>query len=181
MASTGEDHRNEGHLVPLTLYAAQGRRDKLRIFGGKWATRDGTCVRDYVHVEDLAQAHELAIETLEPGMGRAYCLGNGAGTTVMEVLQACERAVGRPIPFEVVDPRPGDPPVLVASPDRIVRELGWSPRFASIADIVTTAWRWHNRYEQGYKQKTGAVALKDDRSAGALAPAGSQPRSPDTS
>lgn len=149
----GEDRREESHLIPLTLYTALGRRDRLRIFGGDWPTRDGTCVRDYVHVEDLAQAHQLAVEALEPGMGRSYCLGNGTGTTVLEVLRACERVVGRPIPCEVTDPRPGDPPVLVASPDRIVRELGWSPRFRDIAEIVATAWLWHGRYPNGYDRE----------------------------
>ena len=152
----GEYRRRETHLIPLALATALGQRDRLRIFGGRWPTRDGTCVRDYVHVEDLAQAHLLALEALRPGMGRAYCLGNGTGTTVFEVLRACERAVGRSIPFEIVDPRPGDPPVLVASPARITQELGWSPRFASIDAIAETAWRWHCRHEHGYAEMRSA-------------------------
>jgi UDP-glucose-4-epimerase GalE len=146
----GEDRRSESHLIPLALAAVLGRRDRLRIFGGNWPTRDGTCVRDYVHVEDLAQAHLLALQTLEPGTERAYCVGNGRGTTVMEVVHACERAVGRPIPHEIVDRRPGDPAILVASPARIARELGWAPRLPSIDDIAATAWRWHRRHEHGY-------------------------------
>jgi UDP-glucose 4-epimerase len=150
----GEDRHHESHLIPLALSAALGQRRKLQIFGGDWPTRDGTCVRDYVHVQDLAQAHQLAVEALEPGVGRAYCLGNGTGTTVLEVLRACEKAVGRPIPHEIVGRRPGDPAVLVASPDLITRELGWSPRFPGIDDIVATAWRWHQRHPEGY----GAVA-----------------------
>jgi UDP-glucose 4-epimerase len=146
----GEHRRCESHLIPLTLSTALGRRDKLRIFGGNWPTRDGTCVRDYVHVKDLAQAHLLALRTLQPGTERAYCVGNGRGTTVMEVLRACERVVGRPIPHEIVDARPGDPAVLVASPARISRELGWAPRLAAIEDIAATAWCWHSLHEQGY-------------------------------
>jgi UDP-glucose-4-epimerase GalE len=148
----GEHRRSESHLIPLTLAAALGRRDRLRIFGGTWPTPDGTCVRDYVHVEDLAQAHLLALQTLQPGTERAYCLGNGRGTSVMEVVRACERVVGRPIPHEIVDPRPGDPAVLVASPARITRELGWAPRLAAIDDIAATAWRWHRQHEHGYAE-----------------------------
>jgi UDP-glucose 4-epimerase len=151
----GEHRRSESHLIPLTLSTALGQRDRLRIYGGNWPTRDGTCVRDYVHVEDLAQAHSLALHTLQPGMERAYCVGNGRGTTVMEVVHACERVVGRPIPHEIVDRRPGDPAVLVASPARIARELGWAPRLTSIDDIAATAWRWHQRHEHGYAGDQG--------------------------
>ena len=129
---------------------AVGRRDKLKIFGGDWETRDGTCVRDYVHTDDLAQAHQLAVEALEPGMGRAYNLGSGTGTTILEVLRACEKAVGRPIPHEVVERRPGDPATLIASPEKAMNELGWSPRYADIDAIVETAWRWHGSHPDGY-------------------------------
>lgn len=154
----GEHRRSESHLIPLAIAAALGRRDRLRIFGGRWATRDGTCVRDYVHVEDLAQAHLLAFEALQPGVGRAFCLGNGHGTTVLEVLRACEFAVGRAIPHEVVDPRPGDPAVLVASPQRAMRELGWTPRVPEIDAIVTSAWQWHSRHPEGYDDLTATGA-----------------------
>ena len=146
----GECRSHESHLIPLTLAVAVGRREKLLIYGGDYDTRDGTCVRDYVHTADLAQAHQLAIEKLQPGVGMAYNLGNGSGTTVLEVLRACEAAVGRPIPYEIVDRRPGDPAVLVASPDRIMRDLGWSPKFAPINSIVQTAWRWHSAHPAGY-------------------------------
>ncbi len=146
----GEDRRTESHLIPLALQAAQGQRDKLLIFGGDWPTRDGTNVRDYVHVEDLAQAHRLAVEAVEPGMGRAFCMGSGTGTTVLEVLRACEEVVGRTIPHAIVDRRPGDPAVLVASPDRIMRELGWAPRYPDIKSIVRTAWQWHSTHPYGY-------------------------------
>lgn len=146
----GEDRRHEGHLIPLILYAAIGRRDKVKLFGGDWDTPDGTCVRDFVHTQDLAQAHQLAVEHLTPGCGSVYNVGSGNGTTVMQVLQACEQAVGRPIPHEVVGRRPGDPAVLVASSDKLSRELGWSPRYADIGAITETAWRWRRRHPDGY-------------------------------
>ena len=153
--SHGEARRSESHLIPVTLQAALGQRSRLLVHGGGLPTRDGTCVRDYVHVEDLAEAHRLAVEHVEPGMGRAYNLGSGTGVTVMEVLQACEAAVGRPIPHEIVAPRPGDPAVLVASPERIIRELGWAPRYTDIGSIVATAWRWHQHHPQGYVPARG--------------------------
>jgi UDP-glucose-4-epimerase GalE len=146
----GEHRRSESHLIPLTLAVAVGRREKLLIFGGDYDTKDGTCVRDYVHTDDLAQAHQLAVERLEPGMGRAYNLGIGAGFTVLEVLRACEEAVGAPIRHEVVQRRPGDPAVLIASPERIIAELGWAPKYTNIRDIVATAWRWHSTHPDGY-------------------------------
>ena len=146
----GEDHRHESHLIPLILQAAVGRRPKVMIYGKDYPTRDGTCVRDYVHTADLAQAHQLAVETLEPGMGRAYNLGSGTGVTVLEVLRACEETVGRPIPHQIVDRRPGDPAVLIATPEKIINELGWSPQHTDIRDIVRTAWEWHHHHPHGF-------------------------------
>ena len=146
----GEDRRHESHLIPLIFQVALGHREKLLIYGGDYPTRDGTCLRDYVHTEDLAQAHQRAVETLSPGMGRAYNLGSGTGVTVLEVLRACEQVIARVIPSEVVERRPGDPGVLVASPTRIIQELGWSPRHDQIRDIVGTAWEWHRRHPAGY-------------------------------
>jgi UDP-glucose 4-epimerase len=146
----GEDRRHEGHLIPLVFQAALGRRDKLLIYGDDWETRDGTCVRDYVHTDDLAQAHQLAVEALEPGVSRAYNLGSGAGVSVLEVMRACEAAIGRPVPHEIVGRRPGDPATLVASPDLIARDLGWSPRYPDIRAIVETAWKWHSTHPRGY-------------------------------
>lgn len=146
----GEDRRHESHLIPLIFQAAVGRRPKVLIYGDDYPTRDGSCVRDYVHTADLAQAHQQAVETLEPGVGRAYNLGSGTGATVLEVLRACEQATGAPIPHEVVGRRPGDPAVLVASSEKIINELGWSPRYMNIHDIVRTAWAWHRRHPQGY-------------------------------
>ena len=146
----GEDRRHESHLIPLVLQAAVGRRSKVLVYGDDYPTRDGSCVRDYVHTTDLAQAHQQALEALEPGMARIYNLGSGTGATVFEVLRACEQVAGRPIPHEVVARRPGDPAILIASPERIINELGWSPRYTSIHDIVRTAWEWHRRHPQGF-------------------------------
>jgi UDP-glucose 4-epimerase len=151
----GEDRRHEAHLIPLILHAAVGRRPTVMIYGDDYPTSDGTCVRDYVHTADLAQAHQLAVESLEPGMGRAYNLGSGTGVTVLEVLQACEAAVGRSIPHEVAGRRPGDPAVLIATPEKIVQELGWSPRHSEIREIVRTAWEWHRCNPDGYSCPTG--------------------------
>jgi UDP-glucose 4-epimerase len=148
--SYGEARKHEAHLIPLILQAAVGKRPEVLLYGGDWPTRDGSCVRDYVHTEDLAQAHELAVMSVEPGTVRAYNLGNGAGTTVREVLTACEAAVGRPIPHRVVDRRPGDPAVLVASPEAAIRELGWAPKYPDIRTIVGTAWAWHDSHPDGY-------------------------------
>lgn len=146
----GEARRYEAHLIPLVLQVAIGKRSEVLVYGGDWPTRDGSCVRDYVHTEDLAQAHELAVMSLEPGMVRAYNLGNGTGTTVLEVLAACEAAVGRPIPHRVVERRSGDPAVLVASPEAAIRELGWAPRYGDVLSIVRTAWAWHATHPDGY-------------------------------
>jgi UDP-glucose 4-epimerase len=149
----GEDRRCESHLIPLTLQVAAGKREALNICGDDWPTRDGTCVRDYVHTDDLAEAHRLAVEAIGPGVGRVYNLGSGTGATVLEVLRACEEAVGRPIPHRVVPRRPGDPAVLIASPEKIARELGWSPRRSDIRTIVETAWRWHGGHPDGYGER----------------------------
>jgi UDP-glucose 4-epimerase len=146
----GEDRRHESHLIPLILQVSVGRRHKVLIYGDDYPTRDGSCVRDYVHTDDLAQAHQRAVETLKPGMGRAYNLGSGTGATVFEVLRACEQTVGRSIPHEVVGRRPGDPSILIASAEKIVSELGWTPRYINIHDIVETAWKWHHRHPEGY-------------------------------
>jgi UDP-glucose 4-epimerase len=148
----GEDRCHESHLIPLIFQVAVGRRPKALVYGGDYPTRDGTCVRDYVHTADLAQAHQRAVEALEPGMGQAYNLGSGDGVTVLEVLRACEGVIGRAISHEVVERRRGDPAVLIASPQRIVGELGWAPRYTDIRDIVRTAWDWHSRHPSGYHQ-----------------------------
>jgi UDP-glucose 4-epimerase len=146
----GEDHRPESHLIPLVLQVALGRRERVSIFGDDYDTKDGTCIRDYIHVLDLAEAHILALEALAPGERRAYNLGNGQGFTVQEVIEVCRQVTGHPIPATVVARRPGDPAALVADSTRIRRELGWQPRYPDLADIVASAWAWHQRYPDGY-------------------------------
>jgi UDP-glucose 4-epimerase len=148
-AERGEDHHPEMHLIPLVLGVAQGKRDKVTIFGDDYPTPDGTCVRDYIHVIDLAQAHIRALRALDGG-SRTYNLGNGQGFSVKEVIETARRITGHPIPAVVSRRRPGDPAVLIASSDRIRRELGWQPRFTHLHDIVASAWRWHAAHPDGY-------------------------------
>jgi UDP-glucose 4-epimerase len=145
----GEDHDPEVHLIPLVLRVALGQRDDIEIYGTDYPTRDGTCVRDYIHVTDLAQAHLLALEALD----RASCtynLGNGQGFTVREVIDVAREVTGHPIPARAGPRRPGDPATLVASSDRLQRELGWQPRFPTLRDIVQSAWAWHRAHPHGY-------------------------------
>ena len=146
----GEDHVPETHLIPLVLDVAMGRRDAVRIFGTDYDTPDGTCVRDYVHVEDLASAHLLALEALGPGRALRYNLGNGTGYSVLQVIEAARRVTGHPIPVVEEGRRAGDPAVLVASSDRIRRELGWEPRHPALEGIVRSAWEWRRRNPGGY-------------------------------
>ncbi|MGD8243653.1 MAG: UDP-glucose 4-epimerase GalE [Anaerolineae bacterium] len=145
----GEDHDPETHLIPLTLQVALGQRERIIIFGDDYPTRDGTCVRDYIHVVDLAQAHVQALEALDQG-SRTYNLGNGRGFTVKEVIAACREVTGHPIPARVGDRRPGDPPTLIASSERIREELGWEPRYPDLRTIVAHAWQWHRAHPHGY-------------------------------
>jgi UDP-glucose 4-epimerase len=144
-AGRGEAHEPESHLIPLVLDVALGRRQQIRIYGNDYPTPDGTCVRDYIHIEDLAEAHLLALEALEGGGQRIYNIGNGSGFTVLEVIDAARRVTGHPIPVEVVDRRPGDPAVLIASAEKIGRDLGWKPRHTSLDTIVASAWEWHQK------------------------------------
>jgi UDP-glucose 4-epimerase len=144
-AGRGEAHEPESHLIPLVLDVALGRRQQIRIYGDDYPTPDGTCVRDYIHIEDLAEAHLLALEALEGGGQRIYNIGNGSGFSVLEVIDAARRVTGHPIPVEVVDRRPGDPAVLIASAEKIGRDLGWKPRHTSLDTIVASAWEWHQK------------------------------------
>jgi UDP-glucose 4-epimerase len=145
----GEDHDPETHLIPLTLQVALGQREKIIIFGDDYPTRDGTCVRDYIHVSDLAQAHILALRALDEG-SRTYNLGNGQGFSVKEVIETCREVTAHPIPVEIGPRRAGDPATLVASSDRIRRELGWEPRYPDLRTIVEHAWEWHRTHPHGY-------------------------------
>jgi len=148
-AERGEDHDPELHLIPIVLGVALGKRDKVTIFGDDYPTRDGTCVRDYIHVIDLAQAHILALRALDRG-SRVYNLGNGQGFTVKEVIETARKITGHPVPAEIGARRPGDPAVLIASSDRIQRELEWKPQYPDVHDIIETAWKWHQAYPNGY-------------------------------
>ncbi len=150
-AERGEDHHPETHLIPIVLSVALGKRDKVIIFGDDYPTRDGTCVRDYIHVIDLAQAHILALRALNRG-SRVYNLGNGQGFTVKEVIQTAREISGHPIPAEIGLRRPGDPDVLIASSDRIRGELGWEPQHADLRDIIESAWKWHQAHPHGYEE-----------------------------
>jgi UDP-glucose 4-epimerase len=151
----GEDHDAETHLIPLVLQTALGQRPHIQVFGTDYPTPDGTCIRDYIHVDDLAEAHLLALERLEAGRGLHCNLGTGRGYSVREVIRTCEEVTGRMIPVLEGPRRAGDPPVLVASPERAFRELGWKPRYLELKDIVASAWRWHQRHPQGYSTKQG--------------------------
>jgi UDP-glucose 4-epimerase len=145
----GEDHSPELHLIPLILQVALGKREKVSIFGDDYPTRDGTCVRDYVHVIDLAQAHILALGALDRG-SRVYNLGNSEGFTVKEVIDTAREVTGRAIRADVAPRRAGDPAVLVAASDRIRKELGWAPQFPQLREIIDSAWRWHQTNPNGY-------------------------------
>ena len=150
-ASIGEDHHPEEHLVPLAIYAAMGRRAALKVFGTDWPTPDGTCVRDYVHVLDLASAHLLAIKHLRSGgESRKYNLGNGKGFSVREVLDSVGRVAGKPVPADDAPRRAGDPAVLIASSAAVRDAWGWAPKYTELDEIVRHAWAWHESHPDGY-------------------------------
>jgi UDP-glucose 4-epimerase len=146
----GEDHDPESHLIPIVLAAALGQRPEITIFGDDYPTPDGTCIRDYIHVDDLGAAHVKALERLEAGKGLKLNLGTGRGHSVREVIDACRRVSGRPIPEKMGARREGDPPELVADSSRAQRVLDWRPAYMDIESIVTTAWRWHSGHPHGY-------------------------------
>jgi UDP-glucose 4-epimerase len=146
----GEDHRPEFHLIPVVLEVALGQRECIRVFGADYPTPDGSCVRDYVHVEDLAQAHLLAIEGLTEGQAEAYNVGTGRGHSVLDVIEACRRVTGRPIATQLDARRPGDPPLLYAAPQRLTTRFGWMPRYLDIAATIATAWNWRQANPRGY-------------------------------
>jgi UDP-glucose 4-epimerase len=144
----GEAHEPESHLIPLVLDVALGRRKSIRIYGDDYPTPDGTCIRDYVHVSDLADAHLLALGALEKHDRLIFNLGNGEGFSVRQVIESARRVTGHPIPAEIHPRRAGDPAVLVASSEKAIRELGWQPRYVQLDDILRTAWIWHQKRYQ---------------------------------
>jgi UDP-glucose 4-epimerase len=146
----GEDHRPETHLIPLVLQVALGRREKVQIYGTDYETPDGTCIRDYIHVLDLASAHILALEALGDGQSRVYNLGSGTGYSVLEVVETVRRVTGHAIPVEIAARRAGDLAVLVADSAKIKREMGWLPEYDNLQRIIETAWNWHRNHPNGY-------------------------------
>lgn len=149
----GEDHRPESHLLPIILQAALGVRDKIMIFGDDYATPDGTCIRDYIHVTDLASAHLLALKRLmKGGESRIYNLGNGKGFSVKEVIEVARKVTGVKIKAEVAPRRAGDPATLVASSEKAKAELGWKPKYDALETIVESAWKWHKNHPNGYEK-----------------------------
>jgi len=145
----GEDHRPETHLIPAVLKVALGQRANLEIYGTDYDTPDGTCIRDYIHIVDLAQAHILALGATASGF---YNLGTGGGSSVLEVVAACRKITGRKIDTIEKPRRPGDPPRLIASSEKIKNELGWRPRFQSLDTIIESAWAWHQKFPNGYDE-----------------------------
>jgi UDP-glucose 4-epimerase len=148
--SIGEDHDPETHLIPLVLQVALGQRYCAEIFGTDYPTPDGTCIRDYIHVDDLASAHVLALEKLEPGMELKLNLGTGRGASVQEVIDLCREVTGHEIPARAVERREGDPPELVADPSHAKKTLGWQPQYTSMRDIIESGWKWHRAHPHGY-------------------------------
>jgi UDP-glucose 4-epimerase len=144
----GEDHREETHLIPNVLKAALSHKPHVEVFGTDYDTPDGTCIRDYIHILDLAEAHMLALESRK---SEFYNLGTGGGSSVREVIDCCRKITGCKIKIVEKPRRPGDPPRLIASSDKIKRELGWKPRFQSLEAIVESAWKWHQKFPRGYE------------------------------
>lgn len=150
----GEDHHPEPHLIPIVLQVALGQRENVKIFGVDYPTPDGTAVRDYIHMDDLARAHLLALDSQEPGQFRYYNVGTGTGTSVKEVIDAARRVTGHEIPAIPSARRPGDPPELYADPTKIMTELGWKPKFADIEPVIASAWKWHQSHPNGFADES---------------------------
>ncbi|MBA4189575.1 MAG: UDP-glucose 4-epimerase GalE [Planctomycetaceae bacterium] len=149
-ATIGEHHEPESHLIPIVIQAAMGKRPHVEIFGNDYPTPDGTCVRDYIHVDDLAAAHILALDKITPKSGQVYNVGIGRGYSVRDVIRTVEEVTGSKVPVKEAPRRVGDPAELIANPDKIKRELGWSAKYADLRSIVETAWNWHKSHPNGY-------------------------------
>ncbi len=152
-STIGEDHTPEGHIIPVILQTALGTRDSISIFGTDYTTPDGTCIRDYVHVDDLCEAHIIAMEKLQPQTADFYNLGIGHGYSVKEIIDAAKRVTDIDFTVKITDRRPGDPPILYANPDKIRNELGWEAKITDIDDIVASAWNWFKANPDGYEKK----------------------------
>jgi UDP-glucose 4-epimerase len=148
----GEDHRPESHLIPLVLDAVEGKREELVVFGNDYPTEDGTCIRDYIHVRDLATAHALGLEKLADGYSGALNLGSGRGFSVLEIIEAVSRVTGRTVPYRIGERRAGDPVSLVASSEKAVSVLGWERSFPEIEKIIEDAYSWRKRFPKGYRE-----------------------------
>lgn len=148
--SIGEDHDPESHLIPIVLQVALGQRDKITVFGDDYPTPDGTCIRDYIHIDDLGDAHLRALDKLQPGKGLCVNLGTGKGTSVREIIEACREVTGHPIPEVMGERRAGDPPELIADARLAEELLGWKPQYMDVKSIVETAWNWHQSHPNGY-------------------------------
>jgi UDP-glucose 4-epimerase len=146
----GEDHHPEKHLIPPVLQVPMGKRASVKIFGDDYETPDGTCIRDYIHVMDLAEAHRLAAEVVEPGVTKAYNLGNGEGFSVRQIIDTCRKVTGHAIPADLAPRRPGDPARLIASSAKAQKELGWRPQYPDVETIIAHAWNWHRTHPAGY-------------------------------
>jgi UDP-glucose-4-epimerase GalE len=151
--SIGEDHEPETHLIPLVIQTALGQRPAIEIFGTDYPTPDGTCIRDYIHVDDLAEAHLLALEKIQPGKGSCYNLGIGRGYSVREVIRTVEEVSGKKVTVKEGPRREGDPPELVAWAAKAQRELGWKARYTELKPIIETAWNWHRTHPRGYNDR----------------------------
>ncbi|MDD5327633.1 MAG: UDP-glucose 4-epimerase GalE [Phycisphaerae bacterium] len=149
-STLGEDHRPESHLIPLAIAAAMGKSDAVKIYGTDYPTPDGTCIRDYIHIEDLCRAHLLALVKLDTQTELVYNLGNGNGYSVREVIETVKKVSGKK--FKVIESqrRPGDPPILTSDASKAKNELLWKPKWAELGKIIDSAWQWHNKYPQGY-------------------------------
>jgi UDP-glucose-4-epimerase GalE len=149
----GEDHDPESHLIPIVLQTALGQRPHVEILGTDYPTPDGTCIRDYIHVDDLADAHIRALDKIGPGSSLAFNIGIGRGYSVREVIETARAVTGKPIPVKESPRRPGDPPILVANAEKINAELGWKPKYAELRPIIETAWKWHSTHPDGFGDK----------------------------
>jgi UDP-glucose 4-epimerase len=165
----GEAHQPETHLVPRILAVASGRQKHIEIFGTDYPTPDGTCVRDYIHISDLAEAHLLALDALNASGRLIYNLGNGQGFSVREVIEGARRVTGRPIAVVESPRRPGDPAILIASSEKIRGELHWQPKVPKLEDILKTAWEWHNNFPNGYSDTHGTSAARQNDPKGSVA------------